>query len=122
MKNAIAERVNGILKSELISRYYDTIDNASKHIARAITIYNYKRRHSSLNFQIPQDCSYPARSPDKKVEKLLLFTKQKGGNDATNLNSSRGKKIFSLAGWLPKYFLPTHPTTFIINLIQDELS
>ena len=54
-ENAIAERVNGILKSELISRYYDNIDVASIHIARCITIYNYKRRHSSLNWQIPND-------------------------------------------------------------------
>jgi putative transposase len=54
-ENAMAERVNGILKSELISSYYDTIDNASIHIARCITIYNYKRRHSSLNFQIPHE-------------------------------------------------------------------
>jgi transposase InsO family protein len=54
-ENAIAERVNGILKSELISRYYDNIDIASIHIARCITIYNYKRRHSSLNWQIPND-------------------------------------------------------------------
>jgi len=54
-ENAIAERVNGILKTELISRYYDTIDTASVHIARCITIYNYKRRHSSLNWQIPND-------------------------------------------------------------------
>lgn len=55
LENAIAERVNGILKTELISSYYDTIDNASIHIARCITIYNYKRRHSSLNWQIPND-------------------------------------------------------------------
>jgi transposase InsO family protein len=54
-ENAIAERVNGILKTELISRYYDNIDIASIHIARCITIYNYKRRHSSLNWQIPDD-------------------------------------------------------------------
>jgi putative transposase len=54
-ENAIAERVNGILKTELISRYYDTVDNASNHIARCITIYNYRRRHSSLNWQIPDD-------------------------------------------------------------------
>jgi putative transposase len=54
-ENAIAERVNGILKTELISNYYDTIDNASNHIARCITIYNYRRRHSSLNWQIPDD-------------------------------------------------------------------
>lgn len=54
-ENAIAERINGILKTELISSYYDTIDNASNHIARCITIYNYKRRHSSINWQIPDD-------------------------------------------------------------------
>jgi putative transposase len=54
-ENAIAERVNGILKTELISKYYDTIDNASNHITRCITIYNYRRRHSSLNWQIPDD-------------------------------------------------------------------
>lgn len=54
-ENAIAERLNGILKGELINRYYDTIDNASNHIARCITIYNYKRRHSSINWQIPDD-------------------------------------------------------------------
>jgi transposase InsO family protein len=54
-ENAIAERVNGILKSELISSYYSDIDTASKHIARCITIYNYRRRHSSLNWQIPDE-------------------------------------------------------------------
>jgi len=54
-ENAIAERVNGILKSELISSYYDSINNASSHIARCITIYNYRRRHSSINWQIPDE-------------------------------------------------------------------
>jgi putative transposase len=54
-ENAIAERINGILKSELISSYYNNIDDASIHIARCITIYNYRRRHSSLNWQIPDD-------------------------------------------------------------------
>jgi transposase InsO family protein len=52
-ENAIAERVNGILKSELISSYYTDIDKAAAHINRCIIIYNYKRRHSSLNWQIP---------------------------------------------------------------------
>jgi putative transposase len=54
-ENAIAERVNGILKTELISAYYSDIDTASIHIARCITIYNYRRRHSSLNWQIPDE-------------------------------------------------------------------
>ena len=55
LENAIAERMNGILKTELISSYYNTIDEASVHISRCITIYNYKRRHSSLNYQIPDE-------------------------------------------------------------------
>ena len=55
LENAVAERVNGILKTELISSSYENIDRASVSIARAVTIYNYKRRHSSLNYQIPND-------------------------------------------------------------------
>ena len=55
LENAIAERVNGILKTELISPYYKDIDIAAAHINRCIIIYNYKRRHSSLNWQIPAD-------------------------------------------------------------------
>jgi putative transposase len=54
-ENALAERINGILKDELFSSYYDNIDTASMHIARCITIYNYRRRHSSLNWQIPDE-------------------------------------------------------------------
>lgn len=54
-ENAIAERVNGILKTELINAFYTDIDAASIHITRCITIYNYRRRHSSLNWQIPDD-------------------------------------------------------------------
>lgn len=55
LENAIAERVNGILKTELISSYYDDIDKAASGIARAVIVYNFKRRHSSLNWQIPAE-------------------------------------------------------------------
>jgi putative transposase len=55
LENAIAERVNGILKTELISSSYESIDKAALSIARAIIIYNFKRRHSSLDYQIPND-------------------------------------------------------------------
>lgn len=55
LENAIAERVNGILKTELISSQYSDLHTASIHIARCITIYNHRRRHSSLNLQIPAD-------------------------------------------------------------------
>lgn len=55
LENAIAERVNGILKTELISSSYEDIDKAAMSIARAVIVYNYKRRHSSLNWQIPAE-------------------------------------------------------------------
>lgn len=54
-ENALAERVNGILKTELIAASYQNIREASIHIARCITIYNYRRVHSSINYQIPHN-------------------------------------------------------------------
>lgn len=81
LENAVAERVNGILKTELISSSYEDIDRASLSIARAIIIYNFKRRHSSLNYQIPADVHVQKGpqirrwknyyySPNKKEEKV----------------------------------------------------
>jgi transposase InsO family protein len=64
-ENAIAERVNGILKTELISSYYKDADTASRHIARCITIYNYRRRHASLNWQIPEEVHHQ-KGPQKR--------------------------------------------------------
>jgi transposase InsO family protein len=54
-ENAMAERLNGILKTELISDSYPDIKTAMQHISRCITVYNYKRVHSSLNWQIPNN-------------------------------------------------------------------
>lgn len=52
-ENAMAERVNGILKTELIAETYPDVKEAMQHITRCITIYNYRRVHSSINYQIP---------------------------------------------------------------------
>ena len=52
-ENAMAERVNGILKTELIAETYADTKEAMQHITRCITIYNYRRVHSSINYQIP---------------------------------------------------------------------
>lgn len=52
-ENAMAERVNGILKTELIAETYINVKEAMQHITRCITIYNYRRVHSSINYQIP---------------------------------------------------------------------
>lgn len=52
-ENAIAERVNGIIKQELLSNSYGDFNEANNGIQRAITIYNYERLHSSIDMLTP---------------------------------------------------------------------
>ena len=75
-ENAMAERVNGILKTELISSSYDDINAASLSIAKAITIYNYQRRHSSINYQIPDDV-HRQKGPQIRRWKNYYYTRKK---------------------------------------------
>lgn len=52
--NAIAERVNGILKREfLYFENFETIDQARNRVEEVIDFYNNKRLHRSLNMMTP---------------------------------------------------------------------
>ena len=52
--NAIAERVNGILKSEwLYDEHFRGYEDALKRVAQVINLYNNKRPHLSLNYKTP---------------------------------------------------------------------
>lgn len=51
--NAIAERVNGILKTELLEEVYEDLDAAKAAIAVAVNTYNYLRPHSSIAMLTP---------------------------------------------------------------------
>lgn len=52
--NAIAERVNGILKTEwLDAENFFGLDDAYRRIAQVIDIYNNQRPHLSLDYQTP---------------------------------------------------------------------
>jgi transposase InsO family protein len=54
--NAIAERVNGILKSEyLLDNEFLDIEQAVKAVKQGIYLYNHKRPHWSLNLQKPAE-------------------------------------------------------------------
>jgi len=52
--NAIAERVNGILKQELLERVYPNFKQAKEKIDQAIGIYNHLRPHSSVDMLTPE--------------------------------------------------------------------
>jgi putative transposase len=52
-ENAIAERVNGILKQELLEVNYSSFEQAREGIKNAINIYNHERPHSSIDMLTP---------------------------------------------------------------------
>ncbi|MEL7005150.1 MAG: integrase core domain-containing protein, partial [Bacteroidota bacterium] len=53
-QNAIAERINGILKHELdLKDTFMDINEASKQVDKAIEIYNDFRPHASCNYLTP---------------------------------------------------------------------
>lgn len=52
-ENAVAERMNGILKDELLEVCYPTFASAQEAIAKAINIYNHHRPHSSVDMLTP---------------------------------------------------------------------
>lgn len=52
-QNAIAERVNGILKNEFLIYKCNNGNELNKLIKQSIEIYNNKRPHLSLNFKTP---------------------------------------------------------------------
>lgn len=53
--NAIAERINGIIKNELIYPFgkLTCLKDAKKRVIKAVESYNSKRLHQSLNYQTP---------------------------------------------------------------------
>jgi putative transposase len=52
--NAIAERINGILKQELLKEVYPDIKQAKRAVTIAIDTYNRLRPHSSVDMLTPQ--------------------------------------------------------------------
>lgn len=53
-QNAIAERVNGILKAEFgLNKSFESIEKANESVQSAVELYNSKRPHSSLNYLTP---------------------------------------------------------------------
>jgi putative transposase len=63
--NAIAERVNGILKRELLHKTYEDIPSAVQSVKRAVAVYNTLRPHSSLDMMTP-DQAHVMTGPIKR--------------------------------------------------------
>ncbi len=52
-QNALAERINGILKTELLLQRPQDLAQAKKMVSESVAIYNRERPHLSLKYQTP---------------------------------------------------------------------
>ena len=54
-QNALAERVNGILKMEFLLHRPANLAQAKKMVKESVQIYNHKRPHTSLKYKTPDE-------------------------------------------------------------------
>jgi len=73
LENAIAERVNGILKDELLDARYVSFDHAQKAIATAVGIYNHHRPHSSIDLLTPEEAHQKAGELKRRWKNYYLI-------------------------------------------------
>lgn len=73
-ENAVAERVNGILKDELLQTTYADLVAANESIKTAISIYNNQRPHMSCNMLTPAS-AHLKTGPLKRTWKNKVYNR-----------------------------------------------
>lgn len=82
--NAIAERVNGILKDEWLNQMqFNSIGQVSSQLREVIRIYNEKRPHSSLDMMTPKE----AHNQSGELKKHWKNYYKNFGKDEKKINS-----------------------------------
>jgi transposase InsO family protein len=76
-QNAIAERVNGILKTELLEEIFKDYSLAQKEVAVAISTYNYLRPHGSIDNLKPAAVHSGSGKLEKRWKNYWQLKKQK---------------------------------------------
>lgn len=67
-QNALAERVNGILKDEFLFELPNDLAQARLLVKQAVQLYNEERPHLALNYLTPNQVHQPAKNPVGKSE------------------------------------------------------
>lgn len=80
-ENAVAERINGILKYEFgLIKTIPSLDIANKMLKESVEIYNNERRHCSIEMKTPNfahtNQTHPYKSYKKKQRKLTVEVKE----------------------------------------------
>lgn len=77
LENAIAERVNGILKQELLEEVFPCFEVAQKAIAIACSTYNYLRPHNSINNLKPAEAHTQSGELKKRWKNYWQIKKER---------------------------------------------
>jgi transposase InsO family protein len=92
LENALAERVNGILKEELLEVVYPTFAAAQLAIAEAISIYNHQRPHSSVDMLTPLEAHARTGELRKHWKNYYAIRKEK----AAQVSQSMGEEAIGV--------------------------
>jgi transposase InsO family protein len=65
-ENAIAERVNGILKDELLEKSHLNYGEAVRNVSIAISIYNHQRPHGCIDYLTPAKAHFRSGKEKKR--------------------------------------------------------
>lgn len=77
LENALAERVNGILKSELLEDVFGDYNSAQQAVAIACSTYNYLRPHSSIDNLKPFEAHQKNGEIPKRWKNYYQINKRK---------------------------------------------
>lgn len=85
LENAIAERVNGILKEELLEEVFPTFETAQKAVAIACSTYNHLRPHGSIDNLNPAQAHLQDGILKKRWKNYYLLKKKKKSMEEVSL-------------------------------------
>lgn len=90
-ENAVAERINGILKTEfLLGETLASFKIAQQMVAEAIHIYNSERPHLSLNYQTPAEVHYAKNQlPMEQLSVIANETNELNSKDRSHVDDSK---------------------------------
>ena len=97
--NAIAERINGIIKTELVYqlRLMEDVTQARECIGRYIDFYNDRRPHMSIDYKTPAAAHLQTGELNKKWKKKKYPNKKKNDEEnelyLQNRTTSQGEGI-----------------------------
>lgn len=76
-ENAIAERLNGILKDELLEKVYVNYNQTVRKISIAINTYNHQRPHGSIDYLTPIEAHFRSGTLKRRWKNYYSKKKEK---------------------------------------------